>query len=158
MADWERDFTTEVEQGEDAALALYQNNRDDDDNFSNLRYWCDEAGYDQTIGCPHERGAFSTHAVEAHAARGITIPYTFFCFDCGHVQEVPAEVAKGNNFRDIACSSPVLLGGIDADGNFHEPEPLNLSPARPDYVTQDGTEVWIVRAGGKGPKDRKSVV
>lgn len=45
----------------------------------------------------------------------------------------------GQDYR-IEVSRPVLLGG---DG--HTPAELDLSPGRPDYVTTDGTEVWIER-------------
>ena len=45
----------------------------------------------------------------------------------------------GQDYR-IEASRPVLLGG-----EGHAPAELNLSPDRPDYVTTDGTEVWIER-------------
>jgi hypothetical protein len=40
----------------------------------------------------------------------------------------------------IEVSQPVLLGG-----GGREPEELDLSPDRPDYVTTDGVGVWIER-------------
>jgi hypothetical protein len=43
------------------------------------------------------------------------------------------------NYR-IEVSHPVSLGGAARD-----PAELDLSPDRPDYVTPDGTEVWIER-------------
>ena len=53
--------------------------------------------------------------------------------------------AQGNakrpeqNYR-IETDRPVSLGGAG-----HAGEVLDLSPDRPDYVTTDGTEVWIER-------------
>jgi hypothetical protein len=44
----------------------------------------------------------------------------------------------------IEVAQPVFLGSAD-----HEPEQLDLSPDRPDYVTPDGVEVWIERKGQK---------
>jgi hypothetical protein len=43
------------------------------------------------------------------------------------------------NYR-IEATQPVLFGG-----DVHAPAELDLRPDRPDYVTADGTEVWIER-------------
>jgi hypothetical protein len=43
------------------------------------------------------------------------------------------------NYR-IEAGQPVLLGG-----EGHAPSELDLSPGQPDYITADGTAVWIER-------------
>jgi hypothetical protein len=47
------------------------------------------------------------------------------------------------NYR-IGTDHPVLLGTA-----AHEPVELDLSPDRPDYVTLDGTAVWMERKSQK---------
>jgi hypothetical protein len=140
----ERDFVTEVELGEE--IAGFFTTFNTEHWMSNLRYYAEEAGWDSTIGCRHERGAFNDRAVEAHAERGIEIERTWFCFDCGTV--LPAEEAKPRvhppapeqNFRDMVCDTDVTIVG--ADGRSFV---ANLDPNRVDYVTPDGVEVWMER-------------
>lgn len=50
------------------------------------------------------------------------------------------------NFRDIVVSEPVRVMG--ADGRSFE---VDLDPDKPDYITDDGVEVWIERPA-KGTK------
>lgn len=142
----ERDFLTEIEQGEDVASEFVSQNNEH--WMSNLRYIAEEAGWDSTVGCLHERGAFNDRAVEAHAGRGIEIDRTWFCFDCGTV--LPAEEAKPRvhppapeqNFRDMHCDTDVTIVGSDGRSFL-----ANLDPNRVDYVTPEGVEVWMERKG-----------
>lgn len=49
---------------------------------------------------------------------------------------------KADSGWHIEVETPVMLGGAR-----HPAEELNLSPERPDYVTPDGTQVWIEHHG-----------
>lgn len=140
----EHDIVTEVELGEDIVWAFNWANTEN--WMSNLRYDAEQAGWDSQIGCLHGRGAPNDRAREAHAARGIEIPATYFCFDCGAVIDAadwrprlhpPAPV---QNHRTIMCDSDVRIVGPDGRSFL-----VNLDPNRVDYVTPDGIEVWAER-------------
>lgn len=140
----DRDYVTELEQGEDVASLLVSFNTEH--WMSNLRYFAEEAGWDSTIGCLHERGAFNDRAVEAHAQRGIEIDRTWFCFDCGTAllaEEAKPRVhppAPEQNFREMVTDTDVMIVGSGGRSFL-----ANLDPNRVDYITPDGVEVWMER-------------
>lgn len=131
--------------GEEIAIAFNWANTEH--WMSNLRYDAEKAGWDSRAGCKHERGAFNDRARLAHAERGIEVPSTFFCFDCGDVQEVEPRVhppAPEQNFRDMLTDTDVVIVGADGRSFL-----ANLDPNRVDYVTPDGVEVWMERKAQK---------
>lgn len=54
------------------------------------------------------------------------------------------------NFK-IVVHHPVLIGSAD-----HDPEPIDLDPSRPDYITDEGVEVWIERPA-KGSRSQQKI-
>lgn len=135
----DRDYITEVEMGEDIAGFFITFNSEH--WMSNLRYYAQEAGWDSTVGCKHERGAYNDQARLAHAERGIEIPATFFCFDCGGVEEVEGRIHPPPPEQNYRLKTDRDLVVVSGDRSFV----ANLDPNRPDYVTPDGVEVWAER-------------